>query len=341
MKSRREAIGILGAGSWGTALGVQLGNYGQPGLLWARSSELATRLQEERRNEIYLPGIDFPPVLTVTPDLEELAHCALVLVVVPSHGFRQVVRRFLTVVPRVRTPILVSGTKGIEGVSLARMSEVCLEEAVSAGRDVRFAVVSGPSFAEELARGSPTAAVAASQDPAVAQEVQTVLSKGNLRLYTTSDLVGVELGGTVKNVIAIAAGVVSGLELGHNSLAALITRGLHEMTRLGVACGGRSQTFAGLAGLGDLVVTCTGRLSRNRRTGEGLARGKSLDESRSTMPMVAEGVRNSLAVYQLAQERGIEMPITEQMVEVLYEEKSPRLALEELMSRELKSESEM
>ena len=235
--------------------------------------------------------------------------------------------------------VLVSATKGIEGETLARMSEVALEEARAARQRVELAVVSGPSFAEELVAGSPTAAVVAASDAAVALALQEALSRRNLRLYSTADVVGVELGGAVKNVIAIAAGVVAGLRLGHNALAALITRGLSEMTRLGVACGGSVSTFSGLAGLGDLVLTCTGGLSRNRRTGEALAKGSTLAEIEQGQPTVAEGVRNSRTVLALARRHGIEMPIIEQMELLLYHGKEPRRAVEDLMSRELKAES--
>jgi glycerol-3-phosphate dehydrogenase (NAD(P)+) len=212
---------------------------------------------------------------------------------------------------------------------------------VQTNRELRFAVLSGPTFAAELATGTPTAAVLASEDDGVARELQDLLSWGNLRLYTSSDVVGVEIGGTAKNVVAIAAGAVTGLGFGHNTLAALITRGLHEVTRLGLACGGRPRTFSGLAGLGDLVLTCTGGLSRNRRTGLELAGGKSLDEIAAESHMVAEGVLNSRSLLHLARLKGIEMPITEQMEAVLWEGKTPRAAVADLMQRELKAEAEL
>ncbi len=210
------------------------------------------------------------------------------------------------------------------------MSQVAFEEALAADRELRFAVLSGPNFAAEVAAGLPSAAVVASEDNQLAAELRQTFASPSFRLYSSSDVVGVELGGAAKNVIAVAAGLVSGLGLGHNTLAALITRGLHETTRLGVACGGQPRTFSGLAGLGDLVLTCTGGLSRNRRTGLELAKGKSLAEVEGETSMVAEGIR-----------KGVEMPIAEQMMCVLYEQKSPRAALDELMTRDLKSESEL
>ncbi|HSR41310.1 MAG TPA: NAD(P)H-dependent glycerol-3-phosphate dehydrogenase, partial [Longimicrobiales bacterium] len=265
----------------------------------------------------------------------------VVIVAVPSHGFRHVVRELLTVAPASRPVSLVSAAKGIEVDSQARMSQVAFEEGMAADRDVHFAVLSGPSFAAELARGMATAAVLASEEPDLATWIQEELATSSLRLYTSSDVVGVELGGTSKNVIAIAAGVVAGLALGHNTLAALITRGLHEISRLGVAYGGKRSTFAGLAGLGDLGLTCTGGLSRNRQIGIDLAAGKGPREIADEPHMVAEGVKNCLSVQRLARRRGVEMPITEQVVEILYQDKSPRAAVGELMGRELKAEAEL
>jgi glycerol-3-phosphate dehydrogenase (NAD(P)+) len=237
--------------------------------------------------------------------------------------------------------VLISATKGIENKNLARMSDVTFEEAVAADQEVRFAVLSGPSFAAELAAGVPTLAVVASHDAELAAKLREDLSSRTFRLYSTTDVVGVELGGTTKNVVAIAAGVVAGLGLGSNTMAALLTRGLHEITRLGLACGGKTRTLAGLAGMGDLVLTCMGGLSRNRSLGIKLASGKTLEEISASTSMVAEGVRNSLAVVRIAERRGVEMPIAEQVVELLYHGKSPRLAVEELMTRDLRSETEL
>ena len=336
-----SAIGVLGAGSWGTALAVHLAAAGHHAVtLWARSGELAARLRETRLNDVYLPGVGLPPEVVPTADLAAVAGCELVLVVVPSHGFRAVVRDLLAAAPAPRSrPLqLLSCTKGVEPESLLRMSQVVAEEGEAAGREVRFAVLSGPSFAAELARGVPTAAVVASADPLLATAMRQALATRTFRLYSSQDVAGVELGGATKNVIAIAAGTVAGLGAGHNTLAALITRGLHEITRLGVAYGGQAPTFAGLAGLGDLVLTCTGGLSRNRATGMALAQGKTLAEIAADTQMVAEGIRNSTAIARLAALRGVEMPITQAMVAVMYEGKNPSQALDELMTRELKAE---
>ena len=342
MTAGTRPIGVLGAGSWGTALAVHLASPGGHRVrLWARREDLARRLARERENADYLPGVELPPEVGATADLGALADCAPVLVVVPSHGFRDVVRRFLREIPPDGTLDLVSSTKGIETETSARMSQVTFEEGMAADRDVRFAVLSGPTFAAELAQGMPSAAVIASAESELAADLRERLATPRFRLYSSSDVVGVELGGTAKNVIAIAAGTLTGLGLGHNTLAALITRGLHELTRLGIACGGQARTFAGLAGLGDLVLTCTGGLSRNRRTGLELARGRSLAEIQRGTHMVAEGIRNSLSIQRLAREKGVEMPITQKMVEVLYEGKSPARAVDELMTRELKEEAEL
>jgi glycerol-3-phosphate dehydrogenase (NAD(P)+) len=338
-------IAVLGAGSWGTALAVHFaGAGGHRVKLWARDAELAQRMASDRVNPDYLPDVELPPLLEPTSDLESLAGSELVLLVVPSHGFREVLRQLLQVWPKDRRISLISGTKGIEIETLARMSQVSFEEGMAAGaadRELRFAVLSGPTFAAELARNMPSAAVIASDDARYATEIRECFATRYLRLYSSSDVAGVELGGAVKNVIAVAAGVLSGLGLGHNTLAALITRGLHEITRLGIAYGGQPRTFAGLAGLGDLVLTCTGGLSRNRKTGIDLAAGKTLEQITSGTHLVSEGIRNSLAVSRLAAIRGVEMPITQQMAAVMYEGKDPRRAVEELMTRELKSESEL
>ncbi len=331
-------IGILGAGSWGTALGVNLALAGKSVALWARRAEAAEAMRRERRNP-YLPGVGLPEGLAITHDLHEIATCDPVFLVVPSHGARAVLREFLATCDGGGPQVLVSSIKGVEPETYLRMSEVAAEEATRAGRRLGYAMLAGPTFAAEVATGTPSTAVIASVERELAVRLQGELATPSLRLYSSTDVVGVELGGATKNVIAIAAGVVSGLGLGHNTLAALITRGLHEITRLGVAYGGDPRTFSGLAGLGDLVLTCTGGLSRNRRTGLELAAGRSLAAIQAATPMVAEGVRNSLAVAQLAGRRGVEMPITEQMVQVLYHGKSPRAAVADLMRREPKAET--
>jgi glycerol-3-phosphate dehydrogenase (NAD(P)+) len=343
-----KRLAVLGAGSWGTALAVHLAAAGGHAVkLWARNPRLALQMAEERANPDYLPGVEIPAGVEPTSDMAVLAGSEVVLLVVPSHGFRTVLKQFLALGAEAaagggdRPLVLVSATKGIETETLARMSQVAAEETARAGRTLRFAALAGPSFAPELARHVPSAVVIASEEAALAAEIQEALSTPSMRLYTSADVIGVELGGASKNVIAIAAGAVAGLGLGDNTLAALITRGLHEITRLGVACGGQSRTFAGLAGLGDLVLTCTGALSRNRRAGIELAAGKTRAEITGLSHMVAEGIRNSLAIARLAALRGVEMPIAEQMVAVIYQGKDPRRACEELMTRGLKAEAEL
>ncbi len=334
-------IGVLGAGSFGTALAVNQAEAGHPVVLWARRASLAERLAQTRVNRSYLAGIALPESLEVTADLDALADCDIILAAVPSHGYRGVLKRFLEHLPEGAAPVIVSAIKGIETETLARISEITFEEASAADHLVRFAAPAGPSFASELAAGAPTAAVIATADADLAADLRNALSSQSFRLYSTTDVVGVELGGTTKNIIAIAAGVVAGLGLGHNTLAVLMTRGLHEMTRLCIACGGHQRTMAGLAGLGDLVLTCTGGLSRNRHLGYELAAGKTLEEISGATSMIAEGVRNSQAIAKLAARTRVEMPITEQMVEVLYNGKSPRAVIEDLMTRELKAEAEL
>jgi glycerol-3-phosphate dehydrogenase (NAD(P)+) len=334
-------LGVLGTGSWGTALAVHWAEAGHDVTLWGRSAELVRSLEDARVNARYLPDVAIPPGLRLTSELADLAEIDTVIVVVPSHGFREVVRSYLQGVPRSRAKVLVSATKGIENDTLARMSEVTFEEAVAADREARFAVLSGPSFALELAAGTPTLAVVAADDGDLAAELRETLSTRSFRLYSSTDVVGVELGGTSKNVVAIAAGIVTGLGLGSNTLAAVLTRGLHEITRLGLACGGQTRTLAGLAGMGDLVLTCTGALSRNRHVGMELAAGKTLEEISAATPMIAEGVRSSLAVARIAERRGVEMPITEEVVRILYHGKSPRQTVHDLMTRDLRSEAEL
>lgn len=332
-------IGVLGGGSWGTALAIQAARAGCRVRLWVRDAELAAQMASDRENTKYLPGPKLATAIEITSDMETVADLDRVMVVVPSHGFRQVVEQFLSARRRAELVTLISATKGIEQETTCRMSQVVAEETAKLERRARFAVLAGPSFAAELAVGQPTAAVIAAEDVELARDLSELLSTPRCRLYSTTDVVGVELGGAGKNVIAISAGIISGLGLGHNTLAALITRGLHEITRLGVACGGRARTFSGLAGLGDLVLTCTGGLSRNRRTGLELAAGKTLQQIEQETSMVAEGIRNSVSLTRLASSLDIEMPITQQMMAVMYEGKSPNAAVQELMTRALKAEA--
>jgi len=334
-----KRVSVVGAGSFGTALAVHAARAGCAVTLWARRAEAAADLEREHRNRRYLPEAELPAAVAATTDLAVVADAEVVVMAVPSHGYRDVLRGLLSHWPRQRELCVVSATKGIENEALARMSEVSAEEAARAGQPLRFAVLSGPSFAAELALGVPTAAVIAGTDDGFTRAFQETLSTRQLRLYTTHDVVGVELAGAAKNVIAIAAGVVSGLGFGQNTLAALITRGLHEMTRLGLAYGGQQQTFSGLAGLGDLVLTCTGEASRNRRAGLALAQGEPLARLEAETGQVAEGVRTSTAIARLAERKQVEMPICEQMVAVIHGGKSPKAAVEELMLRELKPEA--
>lgn len=338
-------IVVLGSGSFGTAMAVHFAAHHDVAL-WARRGELAKELGRERINERYLPGVEFPSNLEVTADLEVARDAELVVVAVPSHGFRETLQELWSHTGSgsgAAHQVVVSAAKGIENDSLARMSEITAEVAAAHHRKVGYAVFSGPSFAAELALGTPTAAVIASEDEALARRLQAELSSPTLRLYSSRDVVGVELCGAAKNVVAIASGMAVGLGFGQNTLAALITRGLHEISRLGLAFGGNPRTFAGLAGLGDLVLTCTGGASRNRRAGLALAEGKSLWELEAETGQVAEGVRTSLAIHQLASRAGagVEMPITEQIVDVIYQGKDPRRSVYDLMLRGLKSETEL
>lgn len=324
---------LLGGGSWGTALAAHLARSGHAVRLWTREAAIAREINEARQNARYLPGVVLPEAIRATSELgEALRDAETVLVAIPSQFCRRVYRQLPGLAPE--PALLVSATKGIEIDTLQRMSEVA--EAELPGR--RLAVLSGPSFALEVAREQPTAVVVAAREPDVAELLQRALSSRSFRVYSSDDVVGVELAGAAKNVVAIAAGIVDGMGYGHNTVAALITRGLAELSRLVVALGGRADTAAGLAGLGDLVLTCTGALSRNRRLGQALGRGISLAEATADSSMVAEGVPTTLAACQLAERAGVEMPISRQMKEVLYDGKPPREAVDELMLRTLKRE---
>jgi glycerol-3-phosphate dehydrogenase (NAD(P)+) len=322
-------IGILGAGAWGTALAISLARRGGHKItLWSYSAELAEQMHETGENVLFLPGYTVPADVLVTSDLPAAVFEGdIVLCVTPSEHMRTV---FGQIAPLLtRDQIVVSATKGLEEPSLLRMSQV-----IASLTNNPCGVVSGPTFAAEVAAGIPTAMVAASAVPGVALTVQKEFGSSTLRLYTNDDVAGVELGGALKNVIALAAGVVNGLDLGYNSAAALITRGIAEMTRLAVACGGRRQTLAGLSGIGDLVLTCTGSLSRNRTVGTELGKGRALpDILEDLQGKVAEGIRSTSAALGLAARYGVEMPITEQMDAILHRGKSPKEAIRELMAR--------
>jgi glycerol-3-phosphate dehydrogenase (NAD(P)+) len=332
-------IAVIGAGAWGTSLAIVLGRKGTHRVrLWAHEAEVVESISRRRVNEKFLAGHLIPETVVVSSDLEKVVQGAGILVsVMPSQHCRAVFERMRPLLPP--DILVISATKGLEEGSLLRMSEVIRR--VMKRESIGIGALSGPSFAQEVARGDPTAITIASQDSDLLRTVQQDFSDPRFRVYTNGDVVGVELGGALKNIIAIAAGICDGLGLGHNSVAALITRGLAEMTRLVIACGGRADTMAGLAGLGDLVLTCTGGLSRNRSVGAELGRGKKLPDIISNMHgMVAEGVFTTTAAVGLAHARGVEMPITQQMYAILHEGKSPREAIEQLMSRSGKSESE-
>lgn len=333
-------IAIIGAGAWGTGIAIALGRKGTHQIrLWAHEKEVWDSIAVRRVNELFLPGQSIPDCVSPTGDLREaLFGVQIVVSVMPSPHCR---RLFQEMRPFLRPDMLfVSATKGLEEGSLLRMTELIASVVrADGGFAPRVGALSGPTFAKEVARGDPTAITVASQDLELAETVQREFSDPRFRVYTNADVIGVELGGALKNIIAIAAGVCDGLGLGHNSIAALITRGLAEITRLAVACGGRQETMAGLAGLGDLVLTCTGGLSRNRSVGVELGRGRKLPEIIAGMHgMVAEGVFTTHAAVELARGRNVEMPITAQMDAILNRDKSPKDAIHDLMTRSAKSE---
>lgn len=328
-------LAIVGAGSWGTALAIVLSRRFACIRLWAHDAGLAQEMSRTRENTTYLPGFQLPDQVEPTHELQSCVKSAdIVLLVVPSKHFRTVLRSALPALDGSK--VFVSASKGIETGSLARMSQVICQE--TSRLSPRIGVLSGPTFAREVANGEPAALVIASQDEATAKIIQGAFAGPNFRLYTNDDPAGVEIGAALKNVIAIGAGICHGLGLGSNTAAALVTRGLAEITRLAVAVGGESRTLAGLTGLGDLVLTCTGDLSRNRRVGIELARGRALDEILASTNMVAEGVETTYAAVELARRHGVEMPITDQMYSIFRLGKPPYEGIRELMERSLKSE---
>lgn len=332
-----KSIAVIGAGSWGTTLANLLAIKGHDVALWCFEVDLAERINNERINDLYLPEIVLSRQLRVTSELSSACRDReLILFVSPSQVTRGVLQQALPYIDKQAT--VLSASKGIENDTLKLLSDV-FEDILPVEMHERLGYLSGPSFAREVSLGMPTAVVAAARQREVAEMIQSTFSTESFRVYTHDDIIGVELGGAMKNVIAVAAGVSDGLGFGHNTRAALITRGLVEMTRLGLKLGGKAETFAGLAGMGDLVLTCTGDLSRNRSVGIELGKGRKIDDILNGMQMVAEGVKTTLSAYQLAQKLKVDVPIIEQMYLILYQDKDPREAVSDLMLRDLKSEA--
>lgn len=331
-----QKIGIVGAGSWGTALGFVLSGHGIPIALWGHNPRHVELLRTTRKNETYLPGVELPPDIAPTGDLATLADADLVLFVTPSKAIRDVAQQFAALRPRADA-ILLSCTKGLERGSGLRMSAILRE--IFPGNPV--AVLSGPGHAEEVVQRMPTAVVLGCGDASLARKLQLVFSTPFFRGYTSTDVAGIELGGALKNIIAIAVGISDGLGLGDNSKAALVTRALAELVRLGTALGGRRETFQGLSGIGDLIVTCYSRHSRNRSVGEHLGRGETIGEITRGMTMVAEGVPTTLSASECARKLGIDTPIIEQVRAILYDKKPVREAMLELMSRDPRPEEDL
>jgi glycerol-3-phosphate dehydrogenase (NAD(P)+) len=331
-------VAVLGAGSWGTALAKLLADKGYATALWARRADQARAIEKTRQNETYLPGFELPETLRATSDLADaLAGATLVVSVVPTHGLRAVLDE---AVPHIAEgAAMVSATKGIEEGTLKMVSDI-FDDHLPESRRRFFTCIGGPSFAKEVAQGVPTAVSIAGHDAEIRKWVQGAFNTERFRVYETEDVIGVELGGALKNVIAIAAGIADGLGFGHNTRAGLITRGLAEITRLAVDLGAHPLTMSGLSGMGDLVLTCTGDLSRNRAVGLQIGQGKSLAEILDGMQMVAEGVRTARSAHELAERRQVEMPITHEVFHMLYEGKPPKQAVYDLMTRPPRHERE-
>lgn len=331
-----EKIGVIGAGAWGTALAMLIADKGHEVTLWMYEQDLAAETARTRENRVYLPGFALPSSITVTSSLESAVKGkSILLSVVPSHTVRAVTRQYASFLPK--DVIIISASKGIEIETLMPLSEIFKDVLPKEFHD-RLCFLSGPSFAKEVAQKMPTAITLASYDPAIGKKAQTILSNAYFRVYTNQDVIGVELAGSLKNVVAIAAGALEGMGFGYNTIAALLTRGLAEMARLGVAMGGNLTTFSGLAGMGDLVLTCTGGLSRNRTLGTRLGKGEKLDDIMKGAKTVAEGVKTAKAARDLAKKYRIDMPIVDEVYQILYEGKDPKHALKDLMTRELKAE---
>jgi glycerol-3-phosphate dehydrogenase (NAD(P)+) len=329
-------IGVIGAGAWGTALAMLLADKGHDVTLWMYEKDLAEELERARENRVYLPGFTLPASIKVTASLETaVRNKPLILSVVPSHTVRAVTKQLVPFL--ANDAVIVSASKGIEIETLMPLSET-FRDVLPKEFHNRLCFLSGPSFAREVAQKMPTAVALASCDPVIGKQAQEIFSSDYFRVYTNPDVIGVELAGSLKNVVAIAAGVLEGLGYGYNTMAALLTRGLAEMARLGIAMGGNLQTFSGLAGMGDLVLTCTGGLSRNRTLGTRLGKGEKLNEIMSGMKTVAEGVKTAKAARSLAKKYNVAMPVVEEVYQLLYEGKDARLAVKDLMGRELKGE---
>jgi len=327
---------VIGGGTWGSVFALHLGRLNIETQLWIREHDVYEETIRNRENTAFLPGFLFPPPVSFFHDIKKAASSTeIVFIAVPSKFSRRIYEQLASSLSSAQ--IIVSLTKGIEKNSLKRMSEV-IEEVFSPLFTPHIAALSGPSFALEVAQNHPTAVVIASKDLNLAKKIQHLISSVSFRVYTSKDIIGVELGGALKNVIAIAAGISDSLEFGNNSNAALVTRGISEIKRLGIKLGARMETFSGLAGIGDLVLTCTGKLSRNRYVGYQLGKEKTLAEIVSSMKMVAEGISTTLSARQLAKREEVEMPISEQVYQVLYKNKNPKRALQDLMSRKLKEE---
>ncbi len=331
-----EKIGVIGGGAWGTALAILLAEKGHDVTLWMYEKDLAEEAARTRENRVYLPGFSLPSSIKVISSLESAVEDKpFILSVVPSHTARTVAQQFTPSL--TKNAIIISASKGIEPDTLMPLSEV-FKDVLPAEYHRRLCFLSGPSFAKEVARKMPTAITLASYEPSAGGKAQTVLSTDYFRVYTNPDVIGVELAGALKNVVAIAAGALEGMGFGYNTMAALLTRGLAEMARLGVAMGGKPATFSGLSGMGDLVLTCTGGLSRNRTLGVRLGKGEKLAEIMQGAKTVAEGVKTAKAARALAQKYKIDMPIVDEVYQLLYEGKDPKLAVKDLMTRELKAE---
>ncbi|MCL5991971.1 MAG: NAD(P)H-dependent glycerol-3-phosphate dehydrogenase [Bacteroidetes bacterium] len=333
-KKKTYKIGILGAGGWGTALSITLNNNHHLIKLWTYEDYVAEEINKQHTNSIFLKGVSIPKNVSATTKLDDLKDSDLFVIAIPTQHIRSVLRS--KSFPKIKDRVVLSVAKGIEKDTLMRVSEV-ITKTIKLPNE-QFVILTGPSHAEEVARKQPTAVVAASENIANAKEIQSIFMTPYFRIYTSDDVIGCEVGGSLKNVIAIAAGIIDGLKLGDNTKAALITRGLAEITRLGVAIGANAITFSGLSGLGDLFVTCNSKLSRNRFVGEQIGRGKSVNEIQKSMEMIAEGIYTTESAYFLAKKHNVEVPIIEQMYNILFKAKKPSKAIEDLMTRQSKRE---